>query len=84
MPTEKTKSASLTPITDQILNLDEEIRRRAYELYEKRGRDDGHDVDDWLLAEAEVNRIGVNSKVLTSRSISHLLITYSAARVIWC
>ena len=31
-----------------------EIRRRAYELYEQRGRMDGHELDDWLQAEAEV------------------------------
>jgi hypothetical protein len=35
-------------------NREEEIRRRAYALYEQRGREDGHDVDDWLRAEAEV------------------------------
>ncbi len=34
-------------------NLEEEIRHRAYELYEQRGRDDGHDLEDWLRAEAE-------------------------------
>jgi len=37
------------------LELTEElIRERAYHFYEKRGREDGHDVDDWLQAEAEV------------------------------
>jgi oligoendopeptidase F len=71
MPTEKTKSASVTPITDQIFNLDEEIRRRAYELYEKRGRDDGHELDDWLRAEAELSGTAVKSKVLAARTISH-------------
>jgi uncharacterized protein HemX len=35
-------------------NLEEEIRRRAYEIYEERGREDGHDMDDWLRAEAEI------------------------------
>jgi hypothetical protein len=30
------------------------IRRRAYELYERRGRIDGHAEEDWLRAEAEV------------------------------
>lgn len=30
------------------------IRRRAYELYEKRGRQDGHAVEDWLRAQAEI------------------------------
>jgi hypothetical protein len=28
------------------------IREVAYRLYEARGRADGHDVDDWLAAEA--------------------------------
>lgn len=31
-----------------------EIRRRAYELYEMRGRADGFDREDWTQAEAEV------------------------------
>jgi len=31
-----------------------EIRCRAYELYEQRGREDGHDLEDWLRAETEV------------------------------
>ena len=33
-------------------NLEEGIRRRAYELYKERAREDGHDLDDWLPAEA--------------------------------
>jgi len=32
--------------------LGERIRVRAYELYEKRGKRDGHALDDWLQAEA--------------------------------
>ena len=32
----------------------DEIARLAYELYETRGRQDGHDVDDWLSAEGEL------------------------------
>jgi hypothetical protein len=32
----------------------EEVQRRAYELYEQRGREDGHDWDDWLQAEHEL------------------------------
>jgi hypothetical protein len=32
----------------------EQIARRAYELYEARGREDGRDLDDWLRAEAEI------------------------------
>ena len=33
---------------------DEEIRARAYELYEARGREPGREWDDWLQAEREV------------------------------
>ena len=33
---------------------EEIIRRRAYELFEQRGSEHGHDFDDWLQAEAEV------------------------------
>ena len=34
--------------------LQEEIRRRAYDLYEERGRIDGYEWDDWLQAETEL------------------------------
>ena len=34
--------------------MEEKIRRRAYELYEQRGREEGHAMDDWLRAEAEI------------------------------
>jgi hypothetical protein len=33
---------------------EEQIRYRAYELYEERGREGGHDIEDWLAAEAEI------------------------------
>ena len=36
------------------INLDEEIRRRAYELYQMRGPGGGGEADDWLAAEREV------------------------------
>jgi hypothetical protein len=34
--------------------LEQRIRVRAYELYENRERGDGHALDDWLQAEAEL------------------------------
>jgi len=34
--------------------IEERIRLRAYELYEQRGGRDGHAVEDWLQAEAEL------------------------------
>ena len=33
------------------------IARRAYELYEERGREDGHDWDDWFRAERETQHL---------------------------
>jgi hypothetical protein len=33
-----------------------QVQRRAYELYERNGRVDGRALDDWLSAEAEVER----------------------------
>jgi hypothetical protein len=41
-----------TPLANSIP--DEDIAKRAYELYESRGRQNGHDVEDWLRAEQEV------------------------------
>jgi len=32
-------------------DLQEQIRRRAYDLYEQRGSTDGYELDDWLQAE---------------------------------
>ena len=37
-----------------IMGLEERVRQRAYELYEGRGRQHGHDREDWLQAEAEI------------------------------
>jgi hypothetical protein len=47
------KSANLVPV-----NLEEEIRRRAYELYLQRtgtaGDENGDENQDWLIAEREI------------------------------
>ncbi len=48
------KKPSTSVSTESHPNLEEEIRRRAYELYEARGREDGRDLDDWLGAEVEI------------------------------
>ena len=34
-------------------DIQERIRARVYELFEERGGENGHDVADWLQAEAE-------------------------------
>jgi hypothetical protein len=41
-------------VTKEPQELEERIRLRAYELYEARSREDGHDLDDWLQAEGEL------------------------------
>ena len=39
-----------------VSRLEDKIRHRAYELYEQRAHEDGHELQDWLQAEAEVKR----------------------------
>jgi len=43
--------ASVRPAGPELL---EQIRARAYELFEQRGRGEGFDQQDWAQAEAEV------------------------------
>jgi Protein of unknown function (DUF2934) len=35
-------------------DVESEIRRRAYELYEQRGYTEGYEKEDWLVAEREI------------------------------
>ena len=53
MPTPQRTTNQTTESTNE---LQEQIRRRAHELYEQRGRNDGHELDDWLQAESEVTQ----------------------------
>jgi Protein of unknown function (DUF2934) len=39
---------------ESAVDLQEQIRRRAYELYERRGGEDGRETEDWLQAEADL------------------------------
>jgi hypothetical protein len=59
MPKHPTKKTPTNIATESHPNLEEEIRRHAYQLYEERGREDGHDLDDWLHAEAVVTGTAV-------------------------
>jgi Protein of unknown function (DUF2934) len=34
--------------------LEHQIRLRAYQLYEARGRKDGHELEDWFRAKEEI------------------------------
>jgi hypothetical protein len=45
---------SPTTVTTDPQELEHQIRLRAQEFYEARGREDGHELDDWLRAEAEI------------------------------
>lgn len=46
------KAASLT--NPAPMEIEDQIRRRAYELYEERGRTSGQENEDWLRAEHEI------------------------------
>ena len=56
-PTKSTTTlSSKESFNPRHAELQEKICRRAYELFEQRGRKHGHDLDDWLKAEAEIIR----------------------------
>jgi len=57
---------------DAAIKTDEEnVRARSYELYEVRGRIDGHAEEDWLQAEGEV--AGSNERKAVPASASRSL-----------
>jgi hypothetical protein len=55
-PATSTRLTTTNQTTGSTSDLQEQVRRRAYELYEERGRVNGHDVADWLQAESEVRQ----------------------------
>jgi DUF2934 family protein len=42
-------------------NIEEDIRKRAYELFEARGGTEGHELEDWLRAEEEIRGSKTNA-----------------------
>jgi len=42
----------------------EEIAKRAYELYLQRGSTPGYELDDWLAAKAELTAAGTSRKAI--------------------
>ena len=52
----QTRLSPAHPESDKLslVQLEDRIRSRAYEIYESRDRLDGHDLDDWLEAKDEV------------------------------
>ena len=60
--------SSETPLANSIP--DEDIAKRAFELYEARGRQNDHDVEDWLQAEQELEeeqRFRTSPRAATAR-----------------
>ena len=49
--------------TAQSTDIEDQIRHRAYQLYEQRGSVDGSALDDWFQAEAEILRAQKQPKV---------------------
>ena len=55
MKIDATKKRPATVTSDpQEFELEHQICLRSYELYEARGRKDGHDLEDWLRAVEEI------------------------------
>jgi Protein of unknown function (DUF2934) len=54
VPKDLTRKPQMNIVTEPKTNLEEQIRRRAYELYEARGREEGRAIEDWLRAKAEI------------------------------
>jgi len=55
IPSAAPRIVSYTAATSSHESMPELIRRRAYEIFEARGGQSGHGVEDWLQAEREVN-----------------------------
>lgn len=62
--TEAPAKPAITPTVEKkngnghsVYDLESAIRLRAYELYEKRGRQDGFAQDDWFQAEMEIKLV---------------------------
>ena len=55
MSPDATKKQPTTETSElQEFELEYQIRQRAYELYEARGRKDGHELEDWFRAKEQI------------------------------
>jgi Protein of unknown function (DUF2934) len=55
MSPDATKKQPTTEISElQEFELEYQIRLRAYKLYEARGQEDGHELEDWFRAKEEI------------------------------
>ena len=51
-----TADGAPTSSVPSVTVTDSDVARRAHELYQTRGGEHGHDVDDWIEAERELQR----------------------------
>ena len=63
------EAGSITPVRKAAplsnlapMELEDQIRRRAYELYEERGRTPGFEREDWFRAEYEIRNTKARSQ----------------------
>ena len=62
-------------------DLQDQIRTRAYELYEQRGRQDGFEERDWLAAEAEIlTKANASREVRVSTTAREKAVAFAASR----
>jgi len=50
--------------TKPIEPTEQRIRDRAYEIYVAGGREDGHDLSDWLTAERQLKELSIQAPVV--------------------
>ena len=58
------KPSTLAPKSNEptvLIPIEQQIQQRAYELYEQRGKAEGHELDDWLQAECEIKGTQANA-----------------------
>jgi len=57
------KDTRMKPIGfPKLVDAEEEIRQRAFELFEARGSEEGHELEDWLQAEEEIRSGRANAQ----------------------
>jgi hypothetical protein len=61
VPTDTTRKSQMKMGAQPNPDLAEQIRRRAYELFEVRGREEGRELEDWVRAEEEITGQKVRS-----------------------
>jgi len=55
--TKKSTAKKITAKNKAYVPSQEEVRQRAFELYQRRGAEPGRELEDWLAAEAELSKV---------------------------